>query len=195
MEYTEEHELLSESVIRYRLFQDKDSLTNAQVFDLWETKKTFVLFYASLLRSVPFTVFRWETPGLTAGLADEGFEFVIVYAPEIDVPASQREFAEYFKTSSSVVTFPNLGNDALLVVPVPESTKDSFSHLAQFTRSASDEENVALWRQVGVTMKDRLSDKPVWLNTAGGGVPWLHVRLDDRPKYYRHAPYKSCFTG
>ncbi len=24
---------------------------------------------------------------------------------------------------------------------------------------------------------------------AGLGVAWLHIRLDDRPKYYRHAPY------
>ena len=35
----------------------------------------------------------------------------------------------------------------------------------------------------------RLGGKPVWLSTAGLGVGWLHVRLDDRPKYYRHAPY------
>ncbi|MGI9175867.1 MAG: DUF6940 family protein [Rhodothermales bacterium] len=24
----------------------------------------------------------------------------------------------------------------------------------------------------------------MWLSTAGGGVSWLHVRLDSRPKYY-----------
>ncbi|MBX3248007.1 MAG: hypothetical protein KF901_12575 [Myxococcales bacterium] len=32
----------------------------------------------------------------------------------------------------------------------------------------------------------------VWLSTAGLGVDWLHVRLDARPKYYRHAPYKRA---
>ena len=32
---------------------------------------------------------------------------------------------------------------------------------------------------------------PIWLNTAGGGVAWLHIRLDHRPKYYRYLPYKK----
>jgi hypothetical protein len=31
---------------------------------------------------------------------------------------------------------------------------------------------------------------PEWLSTAGAGVSWLHVRLDDRPKYYGYAPYR-----
>jgi len=39
-------------------------------------------------------------------------------------------------------------------------------------------------------MTRRLSSRPVWLSTAGGGVSWLHVRLDDRPKYYHHAAYR-----
>ncbi len=39
-------------------------------------------------------------------------------------------------------------------------------------------------------MLARLNSKPVWLSTAGAGVSWLHVRLDDKPKYYGHAPYR-----
>ena len=41
-------------------------------------------------------------------------------------------------------------------------------------------------------MQRRLSAKPVWLSTAGAGVSWLHVRLDDRPKYYGYAPYREA---
>ena len=37
----------------------------------------------------------------------------------------------------------------------------------------------------------RLGARPVWLSTAGGGVDWLHVRLDDRPKYYRHREWRQ----
>lgn len=33
---------------------------------------------------------------------------------------------------------------------------------------------------------------PFWLSTAGMGVSWLHVRLDERPKYYRFQEYRSA---
>ena len=31
--------------------------------------------------------------------------------------------------------------------------------------------------------------RPLWLNTSGAAVAWLHVRLDSSPKYYRHREY------
>jgi hypothetical protein len=40
-------------------------------------------------------------------------------------------------------------------------------------------------------MARRVGRQPVWLSTAGAGVAWLHVRLDDRPKYYGHGPYRQ----
>lgn len=58
-------------------------------------------------------------------------------------------------------------------------------------RQAPEPQKHALWQRVGAAMQRRLSAKPVWLSTAGAGVPWLHVRLDDRPKYYGHAPYRE----
>jgi hypothetical protein len=39
-------------------------------------------------------------------------------------------------------------------------------------------------------MSERVGSKVVWLSTAGAGVSWLHVRLDDRPKYYQFEPYR-----
>ena len=35
------------------------------------------------------------------------------------------------------------------------------------------------------------NDVPVWTSTSGLGVYWLHVRLDSRPKYYQHQPFKK----
>jgi hypothetical protein len=32
---------------------------------------------------------------------------------------------------------------------------------------------------------------PPWVRTAGLGIPWLHARLDIRPKDFRHAAYRS----
>jgi hypothetical protein len=39
--------------------------------------------------------------------------------------------------------------------------------------------------------RHRLSHEISGLSTAGGGVDWLHMRLDDRPKYYRHLPWRD----
>ena len=49
-----------------------------------------------------------------------------------------------------------------------------------------------LWRAVGAAMQARLSPRPTWLSTAGMGVAWLHVRLDERPKYYGYALYRDA---
>jgi hypothetical protein len=37
----------------------------------------------------------------------------------------------------------------------------------------------------------RHGPRPLWLSTAGGGVDWVHMRLDDQPKYYRHLPWRD----
>jgi hypothetical protein len=46
---------------------------------------------------------------------------------------------------------------------------------------------------VGVEVRRALrrTGEPVWLSTNGDGVSWLHVRIDERPKYYTHGPYRT----
>ena len=108
------------------------------------------------------------------------------------MPPDSRDFDRYLQEESleSVVQFANLGGDAQLIVPTPRrDSLANYSHIAAFTRSAPMEQQCALWRQVGRGMQERVGEKPIWLNTAGGGVAWLHIRLDDSPKYYRHSAY------
>ena len=97
--------------------------------------------------------------------------------------------------SEDVETFSNLGRDAVMVVPCPVGSDSAYGHLASFTRDAPEPQQHELWKAVGKAMQNRLSDKPVWLSTAGMGVSWLHVRLDDRPKYYGFAPYREPPSG
>lgn len=86
---------------------------------------------------------------------------------------------------------PNLNGDAVLVGPCPVGPVKAYAHLAAFVREAPDAQKHALWKLVGELMERRLELTPDWLSTAGAGVPWLHVRLDRRPKYYSHAPYRG----
>ncbi len=73
----------------------------------------------------------------------------------------------------------------------PQTKRICYGHLAAFIRNAPDSQKDALWRVIGATMQQHVSDYPLWLNTAGGGIAWLHVRLDSRPKYYGFRPYKT----
>jgi hypothetical protein len=119
------------------------------------------------------------------------FEFVLPDSPGLAQHPDPQAFAEHFAAADKeVVAFPNLGKDAILVVPCPIIEPSAYGHLAAFARLAPESQRHALWRQVGEAMERRVGGKPVWLSTAGAGVSWLHVRLDDRPKYYGFGPYR-----
>lgn len=147
------------------------------------------------LRNSPFDAFFWETPPVLAGNFDRPFEFVLVNGPTLATLAPDpRPFSDHFARrdpSETVLTFPNLGGDAFLVVPAPIAGDSAYPHLAAFLRQAPAEQVDEFWRLAGASMLERISDRPTWLSTAGLGVSWLHLRLDSRPKYYRHGPYRD----
>lgn len=130
---------------------------------------------------------------MTAATSSREFEFVLLDSPSLAAIPAEDAFAKYFDSAAmkrGVVEFPNLGKDAILVVPCPQAPASAYGHLAAFVREAPDAQRHALWKLVGEAMERRLGKEPVWLSTAGAGVPWLHVRLDDRPKYYGYAAYR-----
>ena len=165
----------------------------AEVINLWKSNAGFRTYFIDLLTSSPFPVFRWESPPVTAQTINQSFEFVLLDSPEIELEPDPSDFAEYFVDcdQSGIVEFPNLGNDAILIAPYPDNLISDYGHLASFLRNAPEPQQHFLWERVGTAMQRRISSKPVWLNTAGGGVAWLHVRLDDRPKYYGYSPYRK----
>lgn len=147
--------------------------------------------FNGLLAAAPYAAFRWETPSVCAATLAKPFEFAILDSPELDRPADESAFAEYFPAATEgIATFTNLGRDASLIVPAPVADHSAYGHLASFVRHAPENQRQRLWQSVGEAMAGRIGRSPVWLSTAGAGVPWLHVRLDDRPKYYRYRPYR-----
>ncbi|QDU77147.1 hypothetical protein Pan97_42090 [Bremerella volcania] len=152
-------------------------------------------FNETLAKST-YEALRWELPGLTATNWTQPFECVLVESLELRRSARWSAFEEHFDGDKQVVTFANLRGDATLVVPLPIAEANAYPHLAAFARDAPTEQQRELWQMVGEVLEKRIGAKPVWLSTAGAGIPWLHVRLDDRPKYYSYAPYRSLLeTG
>jgi hypothetical protein len=169
-----------------------------RVVQWWQHDPAFRAWFVDLLGRAPFAAYRWETPPVTAATAGRDFEFVLLDSPALDRTPDPHPFAEQFEaatTGQSVVTFPNLSGDAVLVVPRPASNHSTYGHLAAFVRHAPEPQKHELWRSVGVAMEARLGNRPIWLSTAGMGVPWLHVRLDSRPKYYGFRPYAEATSS
>ena len=181
---------------KFSIFSQQGELTFAQVIYLWRNDAAFRNFYNDLLAEAPYEAFFWEMPPVTSSTKHRAFEFVLTDSPALaGVQTEAHNFAEHFRDDAEVVTFSNLGKDALLVVPCPVATHSAYSHLATFVRHAPASQIHALWQAVGKAMEKHLGQIPVWLNTSGLGVHWLHIRLDTDPKYYQYAPYKSDEGG
>lgn len=163
----------------------------AEVLQRWQQDADFRTMFLALLADAPFSAFRWETPPITAETVNRPFEFVLLDSPGLASNPDQHAFEEHFGAAVEVVEFSNLGKDAILIVPCPHDPLSAYGHLAAFVRQAPETQKHALWALVGAAMQRRLGTKPVWLSTAGAGVSWLHVRLDDRPKYYGFSLYRE----
>jgi hypothetical protein len=59
-------------------------------------------------------------------------------------------------------------------------------------RTAPEDQRHALWQCAANEAQARVSDNRLWIGTAGGGVAWLHVRLEGTPKYYAYRPYANA---
>ena len=187
-------ELLNGRAIKFAIEDDRSPVSYADAIRRWRNDSDFRAFFISLLKNSPFPAFRWETPPINIATANQPFEFVLLDSPDISLDPDYAAFAEHFVTMEpgGIVEFPNLGGDAILVVPCPHDALSDYGHLATYLRNSPEPQQHLLWELVGAAMQRRISSKPVWLSTAGGGVAWLHVRLDDQPKYYGYAPYRNA---
>ena len=89
--------------------------------------------------------------------------------------------------TDGVVSFPNLGGQSIMVCP---PVTGDYGHLLSFVRNAPEPLLHQLWIEVAVQVVAWWADPErgvLWLSTHGGGVPWVHIRLDPHPKYYQSA--------
>jgi hypothetical protein len=181
-----------EAGLRYRLLDGSSALSFRQLFERLASDLRFADWYTQTLATFGAEAFYWEHPPLSSATLDDEAQFVLLEARTLArLDPEPDPFASHFRDcpKEGVVSFPNLGGDALLVVPCPRVEHDAYPHLAAFVRNAPGEQVRALWRITAETVLERVSETPFWLSTAGVGVAWLHVRFDDRPKYYRYRPY------
>ena len=174
------------------IFRDDKQVTYLEAIELWQQDESFRTFFISLLADTPMAAYFWETPPISQSI-DREFEFVLIDSPKLaDLEPDPSDFRQHFESAKEIVTFPNLGNDALLVVPCPITDIPESTHLANFLREAPESQQHLLWKTVGRSLQQKLDEQQfIWVSTSGLEVHWLHVRLDSRPKYYAYKPYRS----
>ncbi len=167
------------------------AMSFAEALASLQSEARFRDYLTGLLASAPFLAFRWETPPVSESTLTRPFEFVTIDDPRLERAPDPAAFAEYFTAADApdVVATNNASSTAMLVVPRAIAPLVSYTHLARFVRSAPAAQIHSFWTCVAVTASRRLSARRQWISTAGAGVAWLHVRLDDAPKYYAYRPY------
>ena len=102
------------------------------------------------------------------------------------------------KRSRSITTTPsmgspglsNLGGNAISLSRLPTLEAEAFTHLGDVCPKrpgiAMPSLMAGRWHGHGRTSRNQTR----LVEHGGAGVAWLHIRLDDRPKYYRYEPYK-----
>ena len=180
-------------IVKFAIEHDASPLPYCDALSLLQHDKVFRMFFMALLSDAPYSALRWETPPINNATATRPFEFVVLDSPGLAKTPDAAAFATHFASANdkSVLSFRNLGNDALLIVPCPQGPATAYGHVAAFVREAPEEQRHALWQLLGEETTKQIGPSPLWLSTAGAGVPWLHVRLDATPKYYGYSPYRK----
>lgn len=182
----------------YKVYKGDRVLKYSEILQLLDENEEFRSYLTETLRSCGYVGYTWEAAPTSKSLVQKtSFEFAIVESNSLDTCAADLQtFSEYFNESDNkhVISFYNLGKDAMLISPLPNETHNDYSHLGRFLKTAPEDQIHSLWQEVSHVMRQQLYEKenaPLWLSTAGHGVSWLHVRVDTYPKYYTYAPFRE----
>ena len=183
----------SESTFQLKLFEKNQALSFRTVLIYWQDHPAFVEWYKSAIVDLGSSAFFWEHPPLKLNDLERDYECIIKKSNSFTARSiNEAAFADYFQQGESVAVFPNLGRNAMLVVPTKKRDAATYKHLGAFLANADAAQQNLLFEKVGNTLLEELKKgKQIWLNTAGLGVIWLHVRLDTRPKYYKTKRYRD----
>ena len=182
------------------------TLTWDEIISLLCKNESFRLYFCRILADVPFLGFFLEMPRLCTSTRFTSFEMCAVEASADMVEkwnqpgsAAREQFPAVVdgRGSSAAVLFPSPSGTILLApgdVGGDESEPhvSACVHIAKFVREANNAQKHSLFSLLGEQLHlRRMDENPTWLSTDGSGVFWLHLRLANRPVYYKFAPYTN----
>jgi hypothetical protein len=140
------------------------------------------IFYRSWVKRTLITFLEMKPT-----ILDDSFKFVI-----LDAGGALKAWRRRQMISDSIV--PVLCRRFIIWegrdIDYSMSKTEQYGHLSQFSRSSTLDLQTLLWRRVFSIAKD--AGKPMYISTDGRTVPWLHVRIEDNPKYYKYSLWFTC---
>lgn len=136
--------------------------------------------------------FLWNTSVL---MNNGDIEYKQNFKIDDTLPSIQNEnnFIEYINKSKNkyVTSFLNLSNDTILVIPMPKHNKN-YVTIKDFIDNSSIKQQKEFWKKVAnIAIKCMKKNEKIWISTHGHGVPYTHLRISTKPKYYFNEELKE----
>jgi hypothetical protein len=128
--------------------------------------------------------FQWNTSVIKNQNSD--FKEDFQENPELPLSHDMSSYKQYIDNSDNkyVVSFPNLSKDTMLVIPMPRVNKN-YSTIKDFTDNSSKLQQKIFWKEVSKIIREETKKHThIWVSAHGLGVPYFHLRICQKPKYY-----------
>lgn len=146
--------------------------------------------FVDLLKELSSPFYLELPPVKQSQLCEQMFEFSITYTQTLPTVEDPEPFTHYFHNKKEYNYFWNLSQDCILFIPMKQSGVNS-AHLYTFLQTCPHSEK--FFQKFFSVLQENIfplfGDIPVWISTHGNGVPWLHIRVCNRPKYYCNRQY------
>lgn len=123
-------------------------------------------------------------PLLASDNMGDSFSYSLEKAKNLNRKVDTKTFAgrlQKCKKKKDYVAFPNLSRKSILVVPCPKKSVPAvaYRYVSDFMHLAPRAQVRKVWSAAGRLAKDLIGiTEGIRLNTHGGGVAYLHIRLD-----------------
>lgn len=185
--------------IVYRIIEDKSYLTYVKFYESIRSSPKLIYDIISILKSNIFKSYYLEFNPVSWNLLQERiFEFVIIKTSGFISKTDIITFGEsnINTNSNNIYIFKNLSKKSVLISPCYNHNYNIniYNNIATFMRTSNLKQQFLLFSTVFsqyILQLKNNQNKLLWLSTHGKGVAWLHVRIDDSPKYISFSSYKK----